>query len=444
MIRTTSAAVALSLCILSVARAADGDGFVPLFNGKNLDGWVNVNCAPSTWTIEDGMLICSGVPIGELRTTKMYENFILEAEWRHMKPKGNAGIFVWADAMIAKGTPFIRGVEVQVLENAYGEGPGFTTHGDIFPIHGAIMRPLTGKNVGKASARAFPTEHVSNPSPQWNHYRIECNNGNITLAVNGKVVTKGADASPRKGYICLESEGGLVHWRNVRIKELPASDDLKPEHIAKADEGFKSLYNGVDFTGWVYPDGHKGHWVARDWVLNYDGQSEAQDKNLWTEKEYGDFELIVDWRWTDKPQKAQRPIIKPNGDYELDDEGKQKTVEVDDAGDSGIYLRGSSKSQVNMWCWPVGSGEVYGYRNDKSQPAEVRAGVTPKVNADAKIGGWNRFHITMKGDRLTVVLNGKMVIENAQLPGVKERGRIALQHHGNPIQFANIFIKELD
>ena len=115
-----------------------------------------------------------------------------------------------------------------------------------------------------------------------------------------------------------------------------------------------------------------------------------------------------------------------------------------DGGDSGIYLRGSSKSQVNIWCWPIGSGEVYGYRTDPKMSAEVRRGVTPKEVADKRIGEWNRMIITMKGDRLTVNLNGKTVIENAQLPGVAPRGPIALQNHGDPIQFGNLFIRELD
>jgi hypothetical protein len=118
-------------------------------------------------------------------------------------------------------------------------------------------------------------------------------------------------------------------------------------------------------------------------------------------------------------------------------------IEVPDAGDSGIYLRGNSKSQVNIWCWPIGSGEVYGYRNDTNVEAAVRAGVTPKLKADKPIGQWNRFLITMRGDRLTVVLNDKTVIENAQLPGVPSEGPIALQHHGDPIQFANIYMREL-
>ena len=110
-----------------------------------------------------------------------------------------------------------------------------------------------------------------------------------------------------------------------------------------------------------------------------------------------------------------------------------------------IYLRGSSKAQVNIWCWPCGSGEVYGYRTDAKMPAEVRAGVTPKEKADKPLlGQWNRFVITMKGDRLTVDLNGKRVLDGARLPDVPKRGPIGLQHHGDPIRFANLYIRELD
>jgi hypothetical protein len=204
--------------------------------------------------------------------------------------------------------------------------------------------------------------------------------------------------------------------------------------VAEADEGFRSLYTGVDLSGWKKDPANEGHWVPKDWVLDFDGKG----KDLWTEKEYGDFVLIADWRFTRKPVEKELPEVLPDGT----DSGKK--VKVLDAGDSGIYLRGSSKSQVNIWCWPVGSGEVYGYRTDKSMPPEVRAGVTPKVRADNPPGQWNRFVITMKGDRLTVVLNGKTVIENAALPGVKPRGPIALQNHGDPIQFANLYILELD
>ncbi len=189
----------------------------PLFNGKSLDGWVYVNTPPDTWSVQDNMLICSGKPIGEIRTDRMYQNFVLELEWRHMVPGGNAGIFVWADDITSRGVPFHRGIEVQVLENDYGNSDSHTTHGDIFPIHGATMNPINGRG----GSRAFPTENRSKPSPEWNHYRITCQDGAISLEVNGALVTQGKECNPRKGYICIESEGGVVHYKNIRIQELP-------------------------------------------------------------------------------------------------------------------------------------------------------------------------------------------------------------------------------
>lgn len=361
-----------------------------------------------------------------------------------MKPGGNAGLFVWGDALPAVGSPFARGIEVQILDNGYdakGKNEWYTTHGDVFPVLGAKMTP-TGR-ISKTGHRSFPIEERSKSSPEWNHYRLEGRDGVLRLSVNGKEVTVGKDCVPRKGYLCLESEGSECHFRNIRIRELPSTNP-RPDEVATLAEGFVPLYNGVDLSGWKADPGHVGHWQPKDWVLSYDGRSEAKDKNLWTEKEYGDFVLICDWRWTGKPVPTLRPVILPGGEPALDDEGRPQQVEVPDAGDSGIYLRGSSKAQVNMWCWPVGSGEVYGYRTDRNMPPEVRAGVTPRTNADKPIGQWNRFILTMRGDRLTVELNGETVIENAQLPGVPDRGPLALQHHGDPIDFANILIRELE
>ena len=218
--------LALGLCsgLLSspqvVAQDASSDEqFTPMFPAESFEGWERTNTPEATWRFEDGLLICSGKPIGEIRTERMYQNFVMELEWRHMVPGGNAGVFVWADDITSRGVPFHRGIEVQVLENAYGNTQSHTTHGDIFPIHGATMTPINGRG----GSRAFPIENRSNPSPQWNHYRIECVDGAISLAVNGKVVTRGQDCVPRKGYICLESEGGVVHYRNVRIRELPST-----------------------------------------------------------------------------------------------------------------------------------------------------------------------------------------------------------------------------
>ena len=166
--------------------------------------------------------------------------------------------------------------------------------------------------------------------------------------------------------------------------------------------------------------------------------------------------LRLEWRLKTEPGFENHiPIILPDGSHKKGADGKELKETIEDL-DSGVYVRGSSKSQVNIWMWPIGSGEVYGYRTDKKMPASVRAGVTPKEHADKPRGEWNTFEITMKGDRLTVVLNGKEVIQNAELPGVPAEGPIALQHHGefnartgkwqgppSLVQFRNIRIKEL-
>ena len=109
---------------------------------------------------------------------------------------------------------------------------------------------------------------------------------------------------------------------------------------------------------------------------------------------------------------------------------------------------------MNIWAWPIGSGEVYGYRMDEKMPAAVRAGVTPSKNADKNIGEWNSYEITVRGNRLTVVLNGQTVINAAELPELPANGPVGLQHHGSKkggvwtsppalVQFRNISIAEL-
>jgi Domain of Unknown Function (DUF1080) len=235
---------------------------------------------------------------------------------------------------------------------------------------------------------------------------------------------------------------------------LTAAD--KKGALNQPPPGFTALFNGTDFTGWKLPDGDNGHWKVINGVIDYDAQSEAKgDKNLWTEKEFKDFTLRIDWRIKETTGLYPVPTVLPDGTHAKGPDGKDIITPTANA-DSGIYLRGTSKAQLNIWCWPIGSGEVYGYRMDKNQPPEVRAGVTPKVKADKPVGEWNTFEITMKGDRLTVLLNGKTVLDNAQLPGVPEKGALALQHHGGKnaktgemspasslLQFRNISIKEL-
>jgi hypothetical protein len=219
--------------------------------------------------------------------------------------------------------------------------------------------------------------------------------------------------------------------------------------------GFIALFNGRDFAGWTVPQGDNGHWQVINGVIDYDAQSEAQgDKSLWCEREFGDFVLQVDWRIKATPYINPRiPYILPDGTHARDITGKEMQLELPDS-DSGIFLRGAGKYQVNIWCWPIGSGEMYGIRTDRSMPPEVRAAVTPRTQADKPVGQWNRFEITVRGSTVKVVLNGKTVLPGAKIPNLPPRGRIALQHHGGKrngqwnsppslLQFKNIFIKEL-
>ena len=226
---------------------------------------------------------------------------------------------------------------------------------------------------------------------------------------------------------------------------------------AQSEDGFVSLFDGKDLSKWIIPEGDNGHWKVVDGVIDYDARSEAKgEKNLVTKAEYGDFIIKLDWRIKETPYvNPNVPYILPDGTHARGVDGKPLKLALPDS-DSGLYLRDmKGKSQVNIWCWPVGSGEVYGYRMDAKMPPEVRAGVTPKHQADKPVGQWNSFAITLKGDRLTVVLNDIAVIEKAQLPGIPAKGPIALQHHGgfrdgkytgppSLVQFRNIRIKSLD
>jgi hypothetical protein len=229
-----------------------------------------------------------------------------------------------------------------------------------------------------------------------------------------------------------------------------------PSSGTTSEEGFVTLFDGKDLSHWNIPQGDNGHWKVIDEVIDYDARSEAPgEKHLVSKQEYGDFVLKFQWRIKETPyENPNIPYVLPDGTHARDINGKEIKLKLPDS-DSGVYLRDmKGKSQVNIWCWPIGSGEVYGYRMDKSMPAAVRAGVTPRTQADRPVGEWNEFEITLTGNRLTVVLNGTTVIENAELPGLPAKGPIALQHHGSYrngkfvgppslVQFRNIRIKPL-
>ena len=220
-------------------------------------------------------------------------------------------------------------------------------------------------------------------------------------------------------------------------------------------DGWTSLFDGKTFAGWTVPEVAAGCWKVIDGVIDCDPKAGLKgDTAVWSEKEFGDIELYCEWKIKRTEGLYPMPTVLPDGSDKKGPDGKVITTPTPNA-DSGIYLRGTSKAQVNIWCWPIGSGEVYGYRMDDKMPPEVRAGVTPKKNADKPVGEWNTFLITIKGDRLTVVENGEKVIDNAQLPGIPEKDKRALQLHGgydeakkewngasSLVPFKNIYVRD--
>lgn len=221
-----SLTLAASLLILNEGPLAGAQrpGFIDLFNGKNLAGWVNVNTDKDTWSVKHGILICSGHPIGVMRTVRQYENFVLHVEWKHIEPGGNSGVFVWSDAKPQEKSRLPNGIEVQMLELDWvnlhkinGQpAPLAYVHGELFGVGGVEITPENPRG-----PRSKSIENRCKPRGEWNTYDVVCVDGIIKLSVNGKFVNGISRATQRKGYLCLESEGAEIHFRNIRIMELP-------------------------------------------------------------------------------------------------------------------------------------------------------------------------------------------------------------------------------
>lgn len=196
------------------------------------DDFTKVNSADDTWSWEGSLLHCTGKPVSVMRTTREYENFELVVEWSHLKYAGNSGVFVWVtpesiERLTTAAKPGLpKGIEVQVLDHGYtekvqssgGKTDWFGTNGDVFPV-GVKMTPFPPTSPdGK---RSFPRKHLSKGFGEWNHYYIRAIHGEVRLWVNGEEVSGGTAIEPSRGFLCLESEGSPIDFRNLRIRELP-------------------------------------------------------------------------------------------------------------------------------------------------------------------------------------------------------------------------------
>ena len=187
---------------------------------------MSVNTGPDTWTVQDGLLVCSGHPIGVMRSAKQYENFILHIEWRHMEAGGNSGVFIWSEGTVPEGKRLPKGMEVQMLEldwvklhkRADGSLPPIAyVHGELFGAGGLRTTPDNPRG-----SRSKSIENRCLGKGQWNTYDVVAVDGVVKLSVNGKFVNGVSKASVKKGYLCLESEGAEIHFRNIQIMELPS------------------------------------------------------------------------------------------------------------------------------------------------------------------------------------------------------------------------------
>lgn len=390
--------------------ADDEAGFVPLFDGQTLNGWTGGN-----YVVEDGMLVCPKEGGGKLLTEKQYDDFILRFDFR-VEPAGNNGVAVRAPA---KGNPAYAGMEIQILDDSA------PTYANLRPAqyHGSIYDVVPAK---RGALR---------PAGEWNEQEIRANGRHVRVTLNGQVIVdanlddvddpgilKRHPGLQRSiGHVGFLGHGSRIEFRNIRIKELHADNVAPPGYVA--------LFNGRDLTGWkglvanpprraqMTPqelheaqeqadETMRAHWHVEDGVLVFDGQGH----NLCTANDYADFELTVEWK-------------------------------IRAGGDSGIYLRGSP--QVQIWDNPVGSGGLF---NNKGQENPSQ----PLLKADNPVGQWNRFRITMVGERVTVYLNGKLVVDNVTMENYWERGKpiyptgqIELQSHNSPLWFRSVFIREI-
>jgi hypothetical protein len=388
------------------------EGFVPLFDGKSLDGWKLVRGSGPGYEARDGLLVCRAGTGGIFYADGEFSDFVLRFEFR-LEPGGNNGVAIRAPL---EGNPAYTGMEIQILDDyaeKYADLKPWQYHGSVYGIFAAKRGAL--KKAG-----------------EWNEEEIACRGTQIRVTLNGTVIIDNDLAAVKdealikshpgikrsSGRIGFMSHGSLVEFRNIRIKDLGLN--VPPE-------GFSALFNGRDLSGWkglvanpakramMTPDElakaqaaadetMRKHWKVENGLLVFDGKGQS----LCTARDYGDFELLVDWK------------IPPGGD-------------------SGIYLRGSP--QVQIWDHEVGSGGLY---NNQKNPSK------PLVKADNPPGEWNRFRILMIGDKVTVHLNGKLVVDNVVMENYWERdkpiypsGQIELQNHGATLYFRNIFIREI-
>lgn len=231
----------------------------------------------------------------------------------------------------------------------------------------------------------------------------------------------------------------------LRSQAAEAPDSLGKD---SPPAGFIPLFDGRTWANWQHEAHLDGVWEIADGIIRLrtdePPRKAGKDYNLSTSKQYKDFVLLIDWRLTGTPVVKPHQWLMDDGQFHNDAAGKVIMKDNLTWGDSGIYLRGARAAQVNIWCQPCGSGEVGTKFKDTEATKKERMKTMPSVRADKGPGEWNRFSITLRGDRVDVTLNGVDIIQGARVKQIPTEGPITLQNHKDGVEFRRIFIKELE
>jgi hypothetical protein len=423
------------------------EGFTSLFDGATLTGWTNVIKYGPPYYVTNGVIVSPANAGNDLVTERAFSDFVLRMDFK-LTPGANNGVGIRTP--LEKANLTYVGNEIQILDDddaQYAHLEPGQYCGSLYKIFAAKRGAL--KKVG-----------------EWNHYEITVAGRHFKIDLNGKTIVDGNIndvTDPEilrghpgmlrdRGHIALLGHDSYVEFRNIRIKELShgteaAADgatvlfdapgnfyvDGLPDNTPP--EGFTTLFDGHDLSGWkglvadppkrakISPDDlaaaqakaderMRDHWRVEDGVLAFDGKGD----NLCTARDYGDFEMLVDWK------------IPPKGD-------------------SGIYLRGTPQVQIweagspGQFEQPDGSGGLWNNKKNSRHPLSF---------ADNPVGQWNRFRILMVGEKVHVFLNNQLVVNDTTLENywdpakaIYSTGQIELQNHFGPLWFKNIYIREI-
>ncbi|MEZ6122407.1 MAG: DUF1080 domain-containing protein [Planctomycetaceae bacterium] len=434
--------------------------FTDLFNGQDLTGWTGDT---KGYAAEDGLLVCRKGG-HNLYTEKEYTDFALQFEFR-LEESGNNGVGI----RVPQGGHASRdGIEVQILDHNGSRYHGVADLGGGKTQKLSWLKPWQyhGSLYGIYPAR---TGYLK-PVGEWNSETIIAIDDHVMVIVNGAVVVDAflEDITPvdggqhagmhnRKGHLMLAGHNDRVEFRNLRVADYAAAPPVAASQTPNTPpNGFISLFNGSDLTGWkglahnnandrralsgdaltsaqAKADASMNqHWSVTEGILTYDGTGQS----LCTAKDYGDFELYVDWK------------IPPGADSGLYLRGTPQ-VQIWDPWDARVKAGNAPPETPEQWVGQYSNGRNLGsgglWNNKRWRNA-------PIVLADRKPGEWNTFHIRMVGDKVSIHLNSKLVVDRVRLENYWDKtglqplpraDQIELQHHGSELFFRNLYLREL-